>query len=87
MDVKLAFLNDDLKKEVYVAQPLGVIDELCPGMVMCLQKELFGQRQASPCGMPRIPRCSPSASGTMRMSTACTYVGRLEANDRQPLRR
>ena len=38
MDVKSAFLNGDLKEEVYVHQP--------PGKVLHLRKALYGLRQA-----------------------------------------
>ena len=46
MDVKSAFLNGDLKEEVYVHQPPGFI---IPGMenkVLRLRKALYGLRQA-----------------------------------------
>jgi hypothetical protein len=46
MDVKSAFLNGDLKEEVYVHQPLG---HAIPGKedkVLRLRKALYGLRQA-----------------------------------------
>jgi hypothetical protein len=46
MDVKSAFLNGDLKKEVYVHQPPGfaILDK--EGKVLRLRKALYGLRQA-----------------------------------------
>ena len=46
MDVKLAFLNGDLKEEVYIEQPKGfnLSDEL--DMVCRLKKALYGLKQA-----------------------------------------
>jgi hypothetical protein len=46
MDVKSAFLNGQLKEEVYVAQPPGFVDKDHPGKVLRLHKALYGLRQA-----------------------------------------
>jgi hypothetical protein len=46
MDVKSAFLNDDLKEEVYVHQPPGFVIPGKEGKVLRLRKTLYGLRQA-----------------------------------------
>ncbi|GKF94497.1 gag-pol polyprotein, partial [Tanacetum coccineum] len=46
MDVKMAFLNGLLKKEVYVAQPDGFVDPDHPEKVYRLRKALYGFKQA-----------------------------------------
>ncbi|KAK8923637.1 hypothetical protein KSP39_PZI019220 [Platanthera zijinensis] len=46
MDVKSAFLNGDLKEEVYIEQPSGFVDSLKPGYVYRLSKALYGLKQA-----------------------------------------
>jgi hypothetical protein len=46
MDVKLAFLNGDLNKEVYVHQPSGFVIPGKEGKVLHLHKALYGLRQA-----------------------------------------
>jgi len=46
MDVKSAFLNGDLKEEVYVRQPPGYAIVGEEGKVYCLRKALYGLRQA-----------------------------------------
>ncbi|GJW00465.1 retrovirus-related pol polyprotein from transposon TNT 1-94 [Tanacetum coccineum] len=46
MDVKTAFLNGELKKEVYVSQPEGFVDPDHSTHVYCLQKALYGLKQA-----------------------------------------
>ncbi|GJY96614.1 retrovirus-related pol polyprotein from transposon TNT 1-94 [Tanacetum coccineum] len=45
MDVKTAFLNDELKKEVYVSQPEGFVDQDNPSHVYKLKKA-HGLKQA-----------------------------------------
>ena len=42
MDVKSAFLNDYIKEEVYVEQPLGFEDHKYPDHVFKLTKALYG---------------------------------------------
>ncbi|KAJ9566837.1 hypothetical protein OSB04_002803 [Centaurea solstitialis] len=46
MDVKSAFLNGKLTKEVYVAQPPGFTDPKHPNHVYKLNKALNGLKQA-----------------------------------------
>nr|GEX49695.1 retrovirus-related Pol polyprotein from transposon TNT 1-94 [Tanacetum cinerariifolium] len=45
MDVKTAFLNDELKEEVYVSQQEGFIDPDHPTHVYNLKKALYGLKQ------------------------------------------
>nr|GEY05002.1 retrovirus-related Pol polyprotein from transposon TNT 1-94 [Tanacetum cinerariifolium] len=46
MDVKTAFLNGILRKEVYVSQPDGFVDPDNPNHVYKLKKALYGLKQA-----------------------------------------
>nr|GEU48091.1 ribonuclease H-like domain, reverse transcriptase, RNA-dependent DNA polymerase [Tanacetum cinerariifolium] len=46
LDVKSAFLNGDLKEEVYVTQPEGFVKKQDQGKVYRLIKDLYGLRQA-----------------------------------------
>nr|KYP48832.1 Putative transposon Ty5-1 protein YCL074W family [Cajanus cajan] len=46
MDVKSAFLNVFIQKEVYVQQLLGFIDHKYPNHVYKLKKALYGLKQA-----------------------------------------
>nr|GEW52777.1 retrovirus-related Pol polyprotein from transposon TNT 1-94 [Tanacetum cinerariifolium] len=45
-NVKTTFLNDILKEEVYVAQPLGFVSKQYPYHVYALYKALYGLKQA-----------------------------------------
>ena len=44
MDVKSAFLNEDLHGEVFVSQPKEFEDPLHPDHVYKLKKALYGQK-------------------------------------------
>ncbi|GJT41786.1 retrovirus-related pol polyprotein from transposon TNT 1-94 [Tanacetum coccineum] len=46
MDVKIAFLNDELKEEVYVSQPERFVDPDHPTHVSHLKKTRYGLKQA-----------------------------------------
>ncbi|GJW09499.1 retrovirus-related pol polyprotein from transposon TNT 1-94 [Tanacetum coccineum] len=46
MDVKTAFLNGELKEEVYISQPEGFVDQDNPSHVYKLKKALYGLKQA-----------------------------------------
>ncbi|GJZ25520.1 retrovirus-related pol polyprotein from transposon TNT 1-94 [Tanacetum coccineum] len=46
MDVKTAFLNGNMREEVYVSQPDGFVDKDKPNHVYKLKKALYGLKQA-----------------------------------------
>nr|GEY56807.1 hypothetical protein [Tanacetum cinerariifolium] len=46
MDVKTAFLNGNLREDVYVSQPDGFVDPDNPNHVYKLKKDLYGLKQA-----------------------------------------
>ncbi|GJS73723.1 retrovirus-related pol polyprotein from transposon TNT 1-94 [Tanacetum coccineum] len=46
MEVKMAFLNGELKEEVYISQPEGFVDQDNPSHVYKLKKALYGLKQA-----------------------------------------
>ena len=46
MNVKIAFLNELLKEDVYVAQPKGFIDPHFLDHILYLKKALYGLKQA-----------------------------------------
>ena len=41
MDVKSTFLNEELKKTIYIRQPPGFLDNDNPGKVLRLHKALY----------------------------------------------
>lgn len=46
MDVKTAFLNEELDEEIYMEQPMGFIDSGNENKVCKLDKSIYGLKQA-----------------------------------------
>ncbi|GJR54958.1 retrovirus-related pol polyprotein from transposon TNT 1-94 [Tanacetum coccineum] len=46
MDIKTAFLNGELKEEVYISQPEGFVDQDNPSHVYKFKKAFYGLKQA-----------------------------------------
>jgi hypothetical protein len=47
MDVKTAFLNENLTEHVYMTQLEGFVDSKHAGKICKLQKSIYGLKQAS----------------------------------------
>ncbi|GJV45285.1 retrovirus-related pol polyprotein from transposon TNT 1-94 [Tanacetum coccineum] len=56
MDVKTAFLNGNLREEVYVSQPDGFVDTDYPNHVYKLKKALYGLKQVPRAWLKQVPR-------------------------------
>ncbi|GKB05056.1 retrovirus-related pol polyprotein from transposon TNT 1-94 [Tanacetum coccineum] len=68
MDVKTAFLNGELKEEVYISQPEGFVDQDNPSHVYKFKKALYGLKQAPHAWITNISKSQRHLSlYTMRM--------------------
>jgi hypothetical protein len=82
MDVKSAFLNGDLKEEVYVHQPPGFAVPDKEGKVLRLRKALYGLRQA-PRAIATTPVTSTPArarAGSSSSSASVSLAGSRSSN-------
>ena len=57
LDVKTAFLNGEIKEEVYVRQPEGFVQASKENLVYRLVKALYGLRQAPRAWYAKLSRC------------------------------
>jgi len=79
LDVKSAFLNGDLKEEVYVLQPEGFVINGKEEMVYHLHKALYGLRQAPRPWYGRID-AQFSQMGFIRSSNEPTVYTKMQGN-------
>nr|GEU53575.1 hypothetical protein [Tanacetum cinerariifolium] len=70
MDVKITFLNGELKEEVYVSQPDGFVDPDHPTHVYRIKKDLYGLKQA-----PRACAMSECCAQILWMRSQLTDYG------------
>nr|GEV37189.1 integrase, catalytic region, zinc finger, CCHC-type, peptidase aspartic, catalytic [Tanacetum cinerariifolium] len=73
MDVKITFLNDPLKEEVYINQPDGFIDPHHPEKVYHLSKALYGLKQA-----PRACLGTPMSTKDLNADLSGTPVNQTK---------
>lgn len=78
MDVKTAFLNGNLKEEVYLKIPDGV--DANPGMVCRLIKSLYGLKQSPRCWNNRFNDVIVSLGFTRSQHDYCLYVNTNESD-------
>lgn len=74
MDVKSAFLNGDLKEEVYVTQPPGYVTHGKEHKVLRLHKALYGLKQAPRAWYGRIDSYFLQNGFERSMNDAALYI-------------
>ncbi|GKC87838.1 retrovirus-related pol polyprotein from transposon TNT 1-94 [Tanacetum coccineum] len=80
MDVKSAFLNGFINKEVYVAQPPGFIDFAKPNHVYRLKKALYGLKQAPKAWYDRLKAFLIKHDYTMGMVDNTLFTKKKDSN-------
>ena len=77
MDVKIAFLNGDLKKEIYMTQPEGCEAPGQENKVCRLKKSLYGLKQAPKQWYEKFDSSLVQNGFTVNLSNSCVYSKRL----------
>ena len=76
MDIKSAFLNDELEEEVYVKQPDGYVKKGREHLVMRLKKALYGLKQAPRAWYTKLDKCLRSLNFTRSSQEHVVYFKR-----------
>ncbi|GKA13075.1 retrotransposon protein, putative, ty1-copia subclass [Tanacetum coccineum] len=79
MDVKTAFLNGHLSKDIYMVQPEGFVDSNHPNKVCELQCSIYGLKQASRSWNKRFDVEIKKISFTQNPDEPCVYLKAREA--------
>ncbi|XP_073148775.1 retrovirus-related Pol polyprotein from transposon TNT 1-94 isoform X1 [Henckelia pumila] len=81
LDVKTAFLHDDLEEEIYMLQPEGFAEKGKENLVCRLNKSLYGLKQAPRCWYKRFDFYIMSLGYNRLSADPCTYFKRSGDND------
>ncbi|GJR60497.1 retrotransposon protein, putative, ty1-copia subclass [Tanacetum coccineum] len=80
MDVKTAFLNGHLRKDVYMVQPEGFVDPKHPNKVCKLQRSIYGLKQASKSWNTRFDVEIKKIGFTQNPDEPCVYLKASRSN-------
>ena len=73
MDVKTAFLNGNLKEEIYIMQPEGFIAKNQEHMVCKLTRSIYGLKQASRSWNIKFVQAIKSFGSEQNLDEPCVY--------------
>ena len=73
MDVKTAFLNDNLEEEIYMMQPEGFIAKNQEHIVCMLKMSIYGPKQASRSWKIRFDQAIKSFGFEQNLDEPCVY--------------
>ena len=73
MDVVSAFLNGDLKEDIYMKQPEGFTSAKFPNKVCKLKKSLYGLKQSARCWNQKIHEFMVSSNYIQSTADPCIY--------------
>ena len=74
MDVTTAFLNGDLKEEVYMQQPEGFVEKGKEHLVCKLRRSIYGLKQSPRCWNSVLDSKLKSMGFEQTMGDPCIYV-------------
>eukprot|EP00794_Sanderia_malayensis_P003564 gene3564-biopygen3051 len=77
MDVQTAFLNGELREEIYMDQPEGFLEDGKENLVCKLNKSLYGLKQASRCWFTTMDTFLKEKGYEQSKSDNCLYIKRV----------
>lgn len=80
MDVKIAFLNEDLKEEIYMKQPEGFIMPRQEHKVCKLRKSLYGFKQAPKQWYEKFNNTLVNYGFAVNTSNSCVYAKMIDSD-------
>lgn len=78
MDAIAAFLNSDLKEEIYLELPEGYDDERASGKVARLRKALYGLKQSARCWSDEVKQKFTEMNLKQNPHDACLWYRKTE---------
>jgi len=76
MDVKTAFLNGNLEKDIYMDQPINFVSKGQEDNLYCLKRSIYGLKQSSRPWYFRFHETITSFGFAMVLEDHCVYVKR-----------
>jgi len=84
MDVKTAFLKQNLKEEIYMDQPIGFVSKSLEDKVCSLKRSIYDLKQSSRSWYFRFHEAITSFGFAMVSEDHCVYVKRTIRGDYVP---
>ena len=77
MDISTAFLDGELKEDIYMSQPERYIQEGKEGIVCKLNKRIYGLKQAPQCWYDTLDKFVKDSEYKQYAADSCIYMKRV----------
>ena len=80
MDVCTAYLNGELEEEIYMRQPENFVSKENPGLVLKLNKSIYGLKQSGRSWNKKLDNVLKEAGFEQCISESCLYKKHIQCN-------